>query len=276
MVRALAQGRVDVREVRRVRRVRPEELPPDLAKSGAGPVRIGAAHDQCAGHVRVTRAELQRDLSPVAVAAHHRAIQTELADQYRDVVRDLGEGHETGGIGRASVTTTVGRDRAQAVLERGEQRLPHRVRNQPAVDQDHRYAGPVLLHVHRRPVHLDRATLVSVHGANPIPRRQSVARKRWSRRGLRRARDRTARSPAPAHARARARACVPRGWPARCRSRFFALGETPAWDDDQERKGRRLLLGKGAVLAHPLAHQLAAESDDDQQSGCRTRHYRDP
>jgi hypothetical protein len=170
VVRALAQGNLDPREVRCVRRVRPEELPPDLAKSAAGPVRISAADDQCAGHVRVPRAELQRDLSPVAVAAHHRAIQTELGDQYRDVVRDLGEGHETGGIGRASVATTVGRDHAQSVAERREQRLPHGTRYQPAVDQDHRCAGAVLLHVHRCPVHLDRATFVSVHAADAIPR----------------------------------------------------------------------------------------------------------
>jgi hypothetical protein len=33
-------------------------------------------------------------------------------------------------------------------------------------------------------------------------------------------------------------------------------------DDDQERRGRLLLLGKGAVLAHRLARPLAAESDD--------------
>ena len=36
-------------------------------------------------------------------------------------------------------------------------------------------------------------------------------------------------------------------------------------DDDQERRGRRLLLGKGAVLGHRLAHPLAAESDDEEQ-----------
>src|SRR3712207_2918250 len=40
-------------------------------------------------------------------------------------------------------------------------------------------------------------------------------------------------------------------------------------DDEQERRARRLLLGKGAVLAHRLAHALAAESDDDEQSGRR-------
>jgi hypothetical protein len=39
----------------------------------------------------------------------------------------------------------------------------------------------------------------------------------------------------------------------------------PASDDDQERRGRRLLLGKGAVLGHRLAHPLAAESDDEEQ-----------
>jgi hypothetical protein len=42
--------------------------------------------------------------------------------------------------------------------------------------------------------------------------------------------------------------------------------ETDALDDDQERKWGLLLLGKGAVLAHRLAHPLAAEMDDDQQS----------
>jgi choline kinase len=41
-----------------------------------------------------------------------------------------------------------------------------------------------------------------------------------------------------------------------------AVRDAPAPDDDQERRGRRLLLGKGAVLAHRLAHPLAAESDD--------------
>ena len=39
-----------------------------------------------------------------------------------------------------------------------------------------------------------------------------------------------------------------------------------ALDDDQERRGRLLPPGKGAVLAHRLAPRLAAESDDDQQS----------
>jgi hypothetical protein len=37
-------------------------------------------------------------------------------------------------------------------------------------------------------------------------------------------------------------------------------------DDDRERRGGVLLLGKGAVLAHRLARPLAAELDDDQQS----------
>jgi hypothetical protein len=41
---------------------------------------------------------------------------------------------------------------------------------------------------------------------------------------------------------------------------------TLAQDDDQERGGRRLLLGEGAVLAHRLARRLAAEMHDDQQS----------
>jgi hypothetical protein len=33
-------------------------------------------------------------------------------------------------------------------------------------------------------------------------------------------------------------------------------------DDDQEHRGRLLLLGKGEVLAHGLARPLAAELDD--------------
>jgi hypothetical protein len=37
-------------------------------------------------------------------------------------------------------------------------------------------------------------------------------------------------------------------------------------DDDQERRGRLLFLGKGTVLPHRLARRLAAELDDDQQS----------
>jgi hypothetical protein len=38
-----------------------------------------------------------------------------------------------------------------------------------------------------------------------------------------------------------------------------------AADDDQERSGRLLLLGKGAVLADRLARPLAAESDDEEE-----------
>jgi hypothetical protein len=41
--------------------------------------------------------------------------------------------------------------------------------------------------------------------------------------------------------------------------------DMPATDDDQERRGRRLLLGKGAVLAHRLARPLAAELDESEQ-----------
>jgi hypothetical protein len=40
---------------------------------------------------------------------------------------------------------------------------------------------------------------------------------------------------------------------------------TPAADDDQERRGRLLLVGEAAVLAHRLALPLAAELDDQQQ-----------
>jgi choline kinase len=44
-----------------------------------------------------------------------------------------------------------------------------------------------------------------------------------------------------------------------------AVRDAPAPDDDQERRGRRLLLGKGAVLAHRFANPLAAESDESRQ-----------
>ena len=37
-------------------------------------------------------------------------------------------------------------------------------------------------------------------------------------------------------------------------------------DDEEERRARLLLLGKGAVLAHRIERPLAAEMDDDQQS----------
>jgi hypothetical protein len=43
----------------------------------------------------------------------------------------------------------------------------------------------------------------------------------------------------------------------------------PALNDERERRGRLLLLGKGAVLAHHVARALAAESDDQEQSGLR-------
>jgi hypothetical protein len=45
--------------------------------------------------------------------------------------------------------------------------------------------------------------------------------------------------------------------------------QTPAADDDQERRARLLLLAKGAALAHPLARPRAAESDEyEQQPTC--------
>jgi hypothetical protein len=43
----------------------------------------------------------------------------------------------------------------------------------------------------------------------------------------------------------------------------------PEMDDDQERRVRLLLLGKGAVLAHRFERPLAAELDDQQHSACR-------
>jgi hypothetical protein len=44
-------------------------------------------------------------------------------------------------------------------------------------------------------------------------------------------------------------------------------GRALASDNDQERRGRLLLLGKGAVLAHLLARPFAAEWDEVQASG---------
>jgi hypothetical protein len=43
-------------------------------------------------------------------------------------------------------------------------------------------------------------------------------------------------------------------------------GEKPAGDDEQARRVRLPLLGKGAVVAHRFDQPLAAEMDDDQQS----------
>jgi hypothetical protein len=42
---------------------------------------------------------------------------------------------------------------------------------------------------------------------------------------------------------------------------------TPAPDDDQERRVRLLLLGKGAVLAHRFERLLAAELDEERKYG---------
>src|SRR5829696_4355031 len=92
---------------------------------------------------------------------------------------------------------------------------------------------------------------------------------------------RLSRSGGPASWRPRARTTQERVW------RLPLLDETnglrhavrPAltapWDDDQERNGKRLLLGKGAVLAHRLAHALGAESNDKRQAQsppCRASH----
>jgi hypothetical protein len=41
--------------------------------------------------------------------------------------------------------------------------------------------------------------------------------------------------------------------------------ETPALDDEHERRVGLLLLGKAAVLAHRLARPLAAESDEERE-----------
>jgi hypothetical protein len=40
------------------------------------------------------------------------------------------------------------------------------------------------------------------------------------------------------------------------------MGDARAWDDDQERTVRLLLLGKGAVLAHRFERPLAAAMDE--------------
>jgi hypothetical protein len=49
--------------------------------------------------------------------------------------------------------------------------------------------------------------------------------------------------------------------------------ETPALDDDQERRARLLLLAKGAVLAHRLARPVAAESDEKRLPARRRGGY---
>ena len=64
-------------------------------------------------------------------------------------------------------------------------------------------------------------------------------------------------------------------WPARllapgCGRLGGTLTTRSLPDDDQERRGRLLLLGKGAVLAHRLARPLAAESDESEQSADTT------
>jgi hypothetical protein len=46
------------------------------------------------------------------------------------------------------------------------------------------------------------------------------------------------------------------------RASASAVAQLLAEDDDQKRNGRRLLLGKGAIVAHRLAHPLAAELDE--------------
>ena len=48
---------------------------------------------------------------------------------------------------------------------------------------------------------------------------------------------------------------------------FHEALDATALDDGQERRGRLLHLGKGAVLAHRLAPPLAVELDETEQSG---------
>jgi hypothetical protein len=50
----------------------------------------------------------------------------------------------------------------------------------------------------------------------------------------------------------------------------------PALDEERERRSRLLLLDEGRSPTRLLAAPFAAGLDDDEQSGCRTRHYRDP
>jgi Transposase DDE domain group 1 len=59
------------------------------------------------------------------------------------------------------------------------------------------------------------------------------------------------------------------------RERPHPGAQTPARDDEEERKVRLLLLGKAAVLAHRYERPLAAEMDEDQQSWRAARHHRD-
>jgi hypothetical protein len=49
------------------------------------------------------------------------------------------------------------------------------------------------------------------------------------------------------------------------RERPHRGAQTPARDDEQARRARLLLLGKGAVLAHRFDHRLTAESDESEQ-----------
>jgi hypothetical protein len=55
----------------------------------------------------------------------------------------------------------------------------------------------------------------------------------------------------------------------------MAEPETPAPDDQQARKVRPLLLGKGVVSAHRIERPFAARLDDDQQSDAGARRHRD-
>ena len=127
-----------------------------LADPGGGVLGVRGADDQRAHRARVARAELERNLSAVAVAADHRAAESERCDQRGDVVGQLGVGEMPGRIRGAAVPAAVGRDHAEVVRDVGQVRLPHRAGDEPAVDEHKRGAGAVLLVVERGPVDLDR------------------------------------------------------------------------------------------------------------------------
>jgi hypothetical protein len=46
--------------------------------------------------------------------------------------------------------------------------------------------------------------------------------------------------------------------------------QTTAWDDQQERGLRLLLLGRGTVFVHRFERLLTAETDEEEQRGART------
>jgi hypothetical protein len=74
------------------------------------------------------------------------------------------------GVGRLLVDVADRRCRRHSRGRVGGGLPPPTANLSDAVDLDHRCTGPVLLHVRRCAIHLDRATFVSIHGANAMPR----------------------------------------------------------------------------------------------------------